>query len=487
MSKLYKIQPVLIPLLMLIWAVLMIRIDAPWYGIQEAPRTWIPAAVRNYDIYGIETTGLMVIRNAAPADPADFSYYSHHPPLIIWLPALATTIFGDHELSIRFPFIVVTLLGAVILYVFVRRLYHDSQIAWWSAAFYGLTPMLAYYGRVPGYAQFSMLIGLTFGIVLYDWLRRPTRIRLWALIALTVLSVWTAWTAIAFVAAFAVAAFLIGTWRQKAVMVGLGVVSVIAFALLMGFYQLQWDGSIDSILNAFVYRSSTAANDEQTRSFTAPEFIAVTLAHTAVLGTIGMLVLSLIGVIPAVRHGRRLQNGMLFGMFLGTAGYQIVFLNASFVHDYYKITQAPIMGTLAAFAVMAGWRSEYRRWTRPLVAALLVVTVVHSTVVMFVWHGSGNRPWITAVVTSIQETEDDSLLVTHLRGKDYIMPVEFYARRDVEEGVSYVEAESLAMETGQQVIYIECPEMMEAEFMPMPEEHYPFSPADECRVYTIMP
>lgn len=89
----------LILLLLLVWGLLVIRLDAPWYGLQEAPRTWVPAGVRNYQTYGLEATGLMVIRNTDPADPADFQYYSHHPPLIIWLPALIAIPVGFNEVA----------------------------------------------------------------------------------------------------------------------------------------------------------------------------------------------------------------------------------------------------------------------------------------------------------------------------------------------------------------------------------------------------
>lgn len=45
-----------------------------------------------------------MIRNEVPTTPENFTYYSHHPPLIVWMPAVTTIFLGENELAVRFGF-----------------------------------------------------------------------------------------------------------------------------------------------------------------------------------------------------------------------------------------------------------------------------------------------------------------------------------------------------------------------------------------------
>ena len=74
------------PLLILLvaWALLTVRLDAPWFGIAEENGAWISAAVRNYRLYGADNLWLMQVLNAGPATPETCHYYVHHPPLVVW-------------------------------------------------------------------------------------------------------------------------------------------------------------------------------------------------------------------------------------------------------------------------------------------------------------------------------------------------------------------------------------------------------------------
>jgi hypothetical protein len=469
-----------------VWAVLFIRIDAPWYGIQEAPRIWIPAAVRNYDLIGTETIGWMIVRNEGPADLDNLAYYPRHPPLLVWIPAVMTKLFGFHELTIRYTFIALMLLTLAVFFALVRRLY-DNRIAWWATVFYAITPAVLYYGRVPGYNIPGMLEVLLFALVLFSWLRYPKRIH-WVILALLAwLAAWTAWTAVFFVGVLGVTALLIGQRRHRVGVVGLGIVSVIGCVSVMAYYQTQWPTTLENLANAFLWRTSSASDDPGTAPFTVGQWVWVTFVHTTALFTPGLLVLSVWGVRSLWIRGTSLANAITVALFVGAFGYFVVFRNASYVHDYYKTTLVPSL-SIAAAAAWVYLRSEPRlqRFVRPLLDGLLLLSLVSGVVLLAILHRSGDRPWIGPVVETltIHTTETDTIW-TNLAGKDQLMPLRFYAYRQIEENLSYADALTQAQADEEPLYYIWCPGLATGESEPVDPAQHDAVQAGECWVLTI--
>ncbi|GAB4312392.1 MAG: hypothetical protein Kow00117_05280 [Phototrophicales bacterium] len=448
-------MPRLIGLLLVIWGILVIRIDAPWFGVQEAPRTWIPASVRTYHTYGLSQTGGMVFRHTSPLPPEDFQYYTHHPPSVVWLPYALSIVMGDNEVAIRFGFLAATLLSAVLFFVFVRRLY-DERVAWWATVFYSLVPMIAYYGRVPGYGQLALFIAMLFAVVMVEWLKKPTRNHLIMLCILAWLAVWTAWTAVFFVAAFGLAAMILGSRQHQIAVVGFGLLSIAAFMALMAFYQSQWDGAIDSIIRVFGWRTSNASDDPGTAPFTLIEFVWRTIAHIGVFMTPSVLIMSIWGIFILWRKGTFFSNTIVLSLLIGSLGYQLVFRNASYVHDYYKMTFAPVMAISAGVAWVY---TRNQRWIRPAFDAMLLITLGTSAGLLIWLHTSGIRPQLNQAITLIQtQTTPDDLVLTDLQGKDILMPLRFYSERVIEQAVTLQEARYRAETTGQRVIFLTCPQ-----------------------------
>jgi 4-amino-4-deoxy-L-arabinose transferase-like glycosyltransferase len=445
-----EVSPRLIILLLLTWAVLLIRVDAPMYGIQEAPRLWISSAVRNYYTYDLQTTGLMMIRNPEITTPENFEYYSHHPPLVAWLPGLMTALAGLHDVSIRYGFIAATLLSVVALYVFVRRLYGE-QIAFWSAPFYALVPMVAYYGRVPGMGQLSVAVGLLFGAVMFNWIIQPTRHRFFALTGLAWIAVWTAWQAVFFIAMFGVVALIPGNWRQRFGVIILGIVSLTALLALVCYYQFHWEGALPSLLDSFFFRASSASDAPASSPITLSGFIIQNVVHTATFVTPGIVLMSLFGVLPLLRQGSRLSSIMLVGLLLGGLSYQLVFRNGSYVHDYYKFNLVPTLAILAATAWVNSRSGQ--RYLRPIMDGLLIVAIVSGIGWLTFLHGSGNRPWLDEVIATINSRiPADVSIWTNLEGRDRTMPITYYTRRTLQMGKSYEEAAQAAGK----VVYLYC-------------------------------
>ncbi|MBC7870666.1 MAG: glycosyltransferase family 39 protein [Chitinophagaceae bacterium] len=469
----------LVSIFLSIWFVLLIRVDAPWFGIQEASRIWVAAAGRNYTLYGLENTGLMVIRNTAPTTPDQFEYYPRHPPLMVWMGALSTHLFGDDELSIRYTFAAITLISAAAFYVLIRRLY-KVRVATWAMGFYAFTPMVAYYGRVPGHDQLGLLIVFLFGASLFNWLRGHTR-QFMALIALAIAAVWTAWTAVFFIAAIGLAGFVFARGKQRPLIIALGITTFLAIVALILFYQVQWSGTIDNLINAFFWRTSNASDNVGSVPFTLLEFITTTLGHLLVLGTIGLLILSVWGILPLRRYGSRLSNTFLFALLMGSLGYQLVFRNASYVHDYYKITLIPALAVSAAAAWV--YARPNQRIAKPVIDSLLIISLVSSIIILGILHRSGHRPWLQAVIDTINldsQPEDD--LFTNLEGKDNLMPLTFYTFRSFEDDALFSDAYTHAQETGNPTIYIFCPYRGQGLTL-LPDVAYTTREVDACTFY----
>lgn len=447
-------------LLLVIWGLLSYRLSKPLFGTQDAGRIWIAASVRNYDLYGLENTGLMVVRNEGPATPETLQFYSHHPPLVTWLPTLFTKLVGYHELGIRFVFAAATLIGAAGLYSLVRKIY-NTDVAYWALAFYGLVPMVAYFGRVAGHDPLGMMAALLFGAVMARWLKRPTRRRYVSLVALAILAVWTAWPAVFFVGAFGLAAMLLGTRTHRVGIIGLGVVTVVAFAAMMIFYQLQWSESIQSLLDSFIWRSSNASWREGSEDFTLTQFVETNWEHLVRHTTEAVVTLALLGVLVLRRFGNRKGNAFLLALLLGGLGYLLVFRNAAYIHDYYKLVLVPAIAVSAAMAwiylprLLPGPHVLYR-------VALLGVVLWASVdgVTQFQrLHSTGMKPYMQAVIDLVRDnTEQDDRIYTNSRVTwDFVLPIQYYAFRNIASGASLAQAQAAAGDAGTSTYYLYCP------------------------------
>lgn len=429
----------LVLLLLAAWGLLLFRASAPFYGAQDAFRVWVAAAARNYEAYGLDEIGLMMVRDPLPNLPHDErGYYSHHPPLLVWIPALARAIFGDHELALRFGFIAATLLSVAALYLLARRLAgHD--VALLASACYSITPLIAYHGRVPGMAQLALPVGLLFGAVMANWLARPNRARLALLAALAVLAVWTAWSTVFFTASFSLAAFVLGGVRGRRLAVGLGMLTLLAFSALMLFYQAQWAGSIESLLDAFIWRtSSSSGREEAAASFSALGWLAQNLIHLLLFSSLGLLALAAWGLLIFWRNATRRRRGLLIALLLAPTLYILVFRNASYIHDYYKTFYVPGLAILASAALMhvpdPGKKNHKAKLA--LQRTLIGLLVIQSAVIFAALHLSGRQPRVDALIDWLNTAPGNAAVVIHasddtFNGYEYGNVVIYYTGRSV--------------------------------------------------------
>ena len=91
--------------LLLIWAVWTFSIGDELYNSRDTTHGWVASAARNYDRYSYDEIGFSVVwDNEENVDISSLKVYSHHPPLVAWLPAILTKFIGNNVLGLKIGF-----------------------------------------------------------------------------------------------------------------------------------------------------------------------------------------------------------------------------------------------------------------------------------------------------------------------------------------------------------------------------------------------
>lgn len=427
----------LILLLLIIWAVWIVRLSEPYYGVRDGLEIWIPVAVRNLNVYGADTLGYMVVRNAAPiadpTNPAELQIYTHHPPLVVWLPALFTRLVGFHELGVRYVFAAASFIAASAFYVMVRRLF-DAKFALWALGLFAFTPMIAYFLTSHNHDPLGFMVVMLFGAVLVNWHRHPTRLRLLALCALAVLAAWTAWPAVFFVAVLSMVSFLRGRTVHRVGVIAIGISGVIAVAVLLMFFEAQAPGALQDLLDVYVWRASDSAGRRGAESFTMIEWLIRIITHIIFFGTAGFVFLALMGIVPLVRRAKREALWMTLGFLIAGCLYLLAFRNASFIHDYYKTWLHPSLAISGAAAVV--WlRPQLSRGFRALIDGSLLVLILHTIFIMAIMLMAFNKPKLAFIIETINQQDPDVPIYVNTpdltEHNDTQILIEFYTHRTI--------------------------------------------------------
>ena len=377
--------------------------------------------MRNYQWHGFFALGGLV--NVSPDPIAAAMPYLHHPPLVVWLSALPVLLTGYSEALLRFVAACCTILSTAAIYVLARRL-AGQKYGFWSAVFFALTPMMAYFGRMPDHEAPALLICLLFAAVLVDWLRRPTRRGWWVLVLLTVLAVWTAWGAVIVIGVLGVMALF--HTRRRAAVIMLGIVALGALIALLGYFVYLVPDAISDLINAFVWRTSTNSLEPGAADFAWSQYGLRVVVRLLTLYAPTVMVLALIGI----RFTRRgLHRGTIVALPAAGFGYMLVFRNASYIHDYYMIFTAPGIALLAGGAVALLPRTPLR-WLRPLVVSLVVFLPIGLVRYVDDLYVGSDASMLTFARIIREHTEPGDVIMSDLPTIGYA--IEFYAERAVQ-------------------------------------------------------
>jgi 4-amino-4-deoxy-L-arabinose transferase-like glycosyltransferase len=447
-------------LLLIVFALLTIRLDTRWTGHHDENGLWISSAIRSYELYGAAEVNYLQVTNAGPAAPETYRYYVHHPPLIVWSGALLSQLTGyagadrPHEAVVRLVAVYATMIHLAAFYVVVRRLY-NPRWALWVTALYTLTPMILYFGRMPNHEPLALAFIMPFVAIYINWLRRPTTVRWVSMALLAALAMWTAWGAAFIFAGLGMAALWLGNGKQRRQIIALGGVTV-AFTLAVPlFYEFQRSGSIQDLIDAFFFRTSNQEFSQGSDDFTAPQFVLVVFGHLLQRTGFAIPLLGFVGLWIVARREDNMRRGVIFGLVGGALAYILVFRNASFIHDYYKIYFMPGLTLAASVAIVAAFASRprgYRRLYRPLVVSLVIVSLFSNAYFFVLLHRSGEGTLTMPLSTDIAAlTTPDDRIASNLQREN--TGVEYYAFRNIRWEVS----PEAFLDTPALDVYVWCP------------------------------
>ncbi|MFN8527991.1 MAG: glycosyltransferase family 39 protein [Anaerolineae bacterium] len=427
------------PVLLLLtgWALLTINIGGAWVGHQDANGAWISTAVRNYSLYGLQTAAIPLL-NTAPAAPAEFHYYTAHPPLAVWMAALPALLIGQAEVVFRFTFASMTLLSAALLYRLSKRLYSHEEAVLGLACFVTI-PMIAYFGRMPDHEAPAILWLLLQCLAIANYLQRPSRKHGVVLTLLVVLQSWTAWGGLIVTFTLLALAFAISAPRQRLSFVVIGLIGAAAAASVILYYQSQWSGAVADLINRFLWRTSNQSLLVGSPTFTPIDYVLVigrrlitlfepTLLFAAVLGGVALIK----GRAPRPETSvNRFARMLPFAFIMGGVLYLSCCFAASYIHDYYLIYITPGVALLGAKGIAYCWNAQRaRRYLRPLMVALIVYTPVILMMYLGQLYNNSDstRSLVIAQGLAHYTTADDWI---GSNVPDFGLAVEFYSARSV--------------------------------------------------------
>jgi 4-amino-4-deoxy-L-arabinose transferase-like glycosyltransferase len=446
--------PLVIALLLFAWGVMSLYADRSFFGHHDANGVWLGAAARNLAGYGPAEIGWAPILNRGPLRATDLNVYINHPPLVVWASALALTLFGGDELSLRWVSMASTLVAIAGFYVLCRRLFGERR-GLLCVALFTLTPMILYFGRMPNHEPLSLAFLMPLAAMLVR--RREGTQRLAGMLALATLAIWTAWASVFFVACFAVVGWLWKRGEAKLGMLALSAVALLTPALIMAVYVTQYPGTLDKLIVAWVTRTSNVVNADAVLSatdiaFTWGDYIMTTLVHLASAATLALLVLGAFGWVSAIRDTDRRRPSMLLALAAAGLAYILVFRQVSFLHNYYKIYLMPVLAISAHYAIVRAWTSpRHQRVLRPVTIGLLVPSLLAGALTMRAWINTTDDYMELRLATYLAEaTRPEETIFTNL---PFNPNLEYYAHRRLVADVSRAEAEA---QTEGAAVYFSC-------------------------------
>jgi hypothetical protein len=436
MSQSRSVPIRLLVLFIVFWALWTARLGAKFYGEQDSYKTWVPSAVRNYEIYDYDDIGFMIVRNGYPDTIENLVFYSHHPPLIVWLPALFDKVAGLNEVSVRFVFVAAMMIAAAAFYAMVKHLY-DEKLAFWAVFFFGITPFVAYFQTSYAHEPLSFMAFCLFGAIYAHWLKRPTVLRYVGLVATAVLATWSAWSAVIFVGMFGICGMFFVGRKQRIGIVVLGGVTVLSIVVMMLLYESWWTGAIDSLLEAYVYRTSTDSFTPGTEPFTLVQWVTRNSRDVVTFGTLGLVALAFIGIYFLYKYGTRSANALTLSLLLAALTYLVLFRNATYIHHYYKAFLIPVLA-IAAAATVVYTRKIRPRVLHPVVDGLIIACVVQSIYILLPIVATTHEPSLTNIINYINglQTQPDLIIVRFPSvnpGSDHA--IEYYTMHRIQWGV----------------------------------------------------
>jgi len=309
----------------------------------------------------------------------DWSYYSK-PPLVAWLIALSTSVFGDTVLGVRFFAVLGMAVISVLSYLIVRD-WRGEKAGWFAFILLLVTPEFAAGGLMmtPDIPCLTFWAASLYMLTLIKWEAPDTErhgrmmrfILLGIFIGLAGLAKYTAALFFPLLALYLVIDRERTKWLMKREIYIAGVV-----ALLMTTPVLYWNAINEFIGLKHVLGQAGGASDTNPLK-TIENFLG---GQLGVVGPIIFLMLLWVWVKP---YFKQHKTGMILWAF--SAPLFFAFLVKAF--DAKVQPNWPVLAIFGGLLLLAGWVSEQRKRTRilftvGLVLSAMITVVAHDTFIL---------------------------------------------------------------------------------------------------------
>jgi len=270
----------------------------------------------------------------------------------------------------------------------------------------------------------------------------------------------------------------------------LGAVTIALTVAVPLFYEAQREGSITALQEAFGYRTSNQEFSRGSESFTAAQFIGRQLTHVIPLMTPIVFSFGIWGLWLVNRRRATLQQVVILGLLGGALGYMLVFRNAHYIHDYYKIYWSSGAALAASVAIAEGLRVQRRglkRYLRPLTVSMLLVSAVGAVYFwqLMITSGEGTIT-IELADTLANASQEDTYIATHLPYEN--SAVEYYSFRQIAWEQSPSAFYENVQQRNQSALYLYCPvDFLDVEPLPVGLSQLPAEPAldEQCQLIFV--
>ncbi|HTL71031.1 MAG TPA: glycosyltransferase family 39 protein [Candidatus Eisenbacteria bacterium] len=342
---------------------LCLGLGGPWKSGNHSGSAgaFFSVVARNYLRYG-GATRLGQVLNTGAASPAEFDYYTHHPPLTAFLVTSGFLVFGEHEWAARLPFLLCSLAFLAALFLFARDLY-DARTARIACAAAVLMPAFTAYRSLVCVLAPLLCFSMWTLYFYRKWRRRRSAGPLAASLFFYFLALESYQMAVFLLVPIALDALRDAADRPpRRPLLLFPLVAAGSIALLL-LHNLWLTGSPfgGGLVRQFFFRVGLVRGTSW--DFTAGQWLVLSAERFFWLFTAGGIFLAGLwaaGCRARRKAGEREEGDLWIAslLFFGLAP-NVFFLNLSYVHAFFQGTLVPFF-SLAAARAAAGWRGRRR-------------------------------------------------------------------------------------------------------------------------------
>jgi|GEM_PF-4313192 len=441
-------------------------LNKPFIGHHDWDSVLVSIQVLNYHELGYFKHYGMQIRTQLHMHPTDdLTIYRSTAPTFAIALALWAEATSFNELTLRLFNIFINLVAISVFYQLAWQLFRKRRIVRFATAIYATLPFVIYFPAVVNWEVGIHLIMLLTVLCYLRWWRYQNPIMLGYLAFLAILGIWYFFTMPWLLLTLFGHSLLFGDRRHQVTTFSVGLIGALAL-VVWGFYTTEgFDPHvIQEIQDHLAYRSSDAANTPTDES-TATWGNYLTRYASRLLYALSPF--TLFFALWGARRAFSKQNperptlGIIAAMAITIVCNNLMWRNASFLHDYY------MYGLVAPAALWAGYGLDYiwgnnRSWMarnrlQRFASAFIIGHILFALTMTNFFANFGNTPivWLSDGIrthTAIGETAATDL--------SYLGPhIEFYAERNINYDVA-PEQDRLreAFETNRIALYVLCDE-----------------------------